>query len=182
MKVIAVLAALLAAALPAMPQGKPAVTRAALAALETSFDGRVASLGQEEPFDLLGGTRGIYLEGFGVVFTTELSPIVTPTISPFRPTISKEMTEKIHQKKLERIPLLKQAMREMLVSAAAALEALPAGEQIAVGVTLLYYSWEDRSGLPAQILMQAPRRSLLGLRPGHSADAPLAAAIRLREF
>jgi hypothetical protein len=182
MKVIAVLAALLAAALPAMPAEKPAVTRAALAALETSFDGRVASLGQEEPFDLLGGTRGIYLEGFGVVFTTELSPIVTPTISPFRPTISKEMTEKIHQKKLERIPLLKQAMREMLVSAAAALEALPAGEQIAVGVTLLYYSWEDRSGLPSQILMQAPKRRLLDLRPGESVEAPLAAAIRLREF
>jgi hypothetical protein len=73
-------------------------------------------------------------------------------------------------------------MREMLVSAAAALEALPAGEQIAVGVTLLYYSWEDRSGLPSQILMQAPKKRLLDLRPGQSAEAPLAAAIRLREF
>jgi hypothetical protein len=182
MKATAVLAALLVAALPAMPAEKPAPTRAALAALETSFDGRVARLGQEEPFDLLGNTRGIYLEGFGVVFTTELSPIVTPGVSPFRPSIPKEMVEKIHQKKLERIPLLKQAMREMLVSAAAALEALPAGEQVAVGVTLFYYSWEDRSGLPSQILMQAPKSRLLDLHPGQSAEAPLPAAIRLREF
>jgi hypothetical protein len=182
MKGIAVVAVLLAAVLPAIPAEKPAVTRAALAALEASFDGRVASLGQEEPFDLLGSTRGIYLEGFGVVFTTELSPIVTPHTSPFLPSISKEMAERIHQKKLERIPRLKQAMREMLVSAAAALGALPAGERIAVGVTLFYYSWEDRSGLPSQILMQAPKSSLLDRHLGKSTDAELAAASRLQEL
>ena len=169
MRVAGLLAVLLAAASTALPQQKQAVSREALAAVEKSFDGRLASLGQEEPFDLLGNTRGIYLEGFGVVFTTELSLIVTPGISPFRPTISKEMVERIHQKKLERIPLLKQAMREMLVSSAVALGALPADEQIAVGVTLLYYSWEDRSGLPSQIVMQALKSTK-------------AAAIRLREF
>lgn len=169
MKVTAVVAILLAAALPALPQEKQAITREALAAVEKSFDGRIASLGQEEPFDLLGNTRGIYLEGFGVVFTTEVSPIITPGTSPFRPTIPKEMVEKIHQKKLDRIPLLKQAMREMLVSSAVALGALPPDEQIVVGVTLLYYSWEDRSGLPSQILMQA-------LKGAKAAD------IRLREF
>lgn len=169
MRAAGLLAVLLAAASTALPQQKQAVTREALAAVEKGFDGRIASLGQEEPFDLLGNTRGIYLEGFGVVFTTELSPIVTPSISPFRPTISKEMVERIHQKKLERIPLLKQAMREMLVSSAAALGALPANEQIALGVTLLYYSWEDRSGLPSQIVMQALKSTK-------------AAAIRLQEF
>ena len=169
MRVAGLLAVLLAAASTALPQQKQAVSREALAAVEKSFDGRLASLGQEEPFDLLGNTRGIYLEGFGVVFTTEVSPIITPGISPFRPTISKEMVERIHKKKLERIPLLKQAMREMLVSSAVALGALPADEQIAVGVTLLYYSWEDRSGLPSQIVMQALKSTK-------------AAAIRLREF
>jgi hypothetical protein len=169
MRVAGLLAVLLAAASTALPQQKQAVTREALAAVEKSFDSRIASLGQEEPFDLLGNTRGIYLEGFGVVFTTEVSPIITPGISPFRPTIPKEMVERIHKKKLERIPLLKQAMREMLASSAAALGALPANEQITVGITLLYYSWEDRSGLPSQIVMQALK----------SAEAP---AIRLREF
>jgi hypothetical protein len=182
MRAAGLLAVLLAAASTALPQQKQAVTREALAAVEKSFDGRLAQLGQAEPFDLLGNTRGIYLEGFGVVFTTELSPIVTPTISPFRPSIPKEVVEKIHQKKLERIPLLKQAMREMLVSAAAALGTLPANEQVAVGVTLLYYSWEDRSGLPSQIVMQAPKSRLSDLRPGQSAEAPLAAAIRLLEL
>ena len=182
MRVAGLVAILLAAASMALPQEKQAVTREALAALEKSFDGRVARLGQEEPFDLLGSTHGVYLQGYGAVFSTEVSPIVTPSVSPFRPTIPKEMVEKIHQKKLERIPLLKQAMREMLVSAAAALGAMPSNEQVAVGVTLLYYSWEDRSGLPSQIVMQAPKSRLLDLRPGQSKDTALAAAIRLLEL
>ena len=182
MRVAGLLAVLLAAASTAPPQEKQALTREALAAVEKSFDGRIAKLGQEEPFDLLGNTHGVYLEGHGAVFSAEVSPIVTPGISPFRPSIPKEMVEKIHQKKLERIPLLKQAMREMLVSAASALGALPSNEQVAVGVTLLYYSWEDKSGLPSQIVMQAPKSRLLDLHPGQSAEAPLAAAIRLREF
>ncbi len=182
MRAAGLLVALLVAVLPALSQEKQAVTREALATVEKGFDSRIARLGQEEPFDLLGNTRGIYLEGYGAVFSAEVSPIVTPGISPFRPTIPKEMAEKIHQKKLERIPLLKQAMREMLISAATALGALPSNEQIAVGVTLLYYSWEDKSGLPSQILMQAPKSRLLDLRLGQSAEAPLAAAIRLQEF
>ena len=31
-----------------------------------------------DPIDMLGGTRGLYLAGYGTVFTTELSLIVTP--------------------------------------------------------------------------------------------------------
>jgi hypothetical protein len=182
MKAAGVVAALLAAVLPAMPAEKPAVTRAALAAVESSFDGRIQRLGQAEPFDLLGNTRGVYLEGFGVVFSAELSLIVTPSISPFRPSISKELMEKIHQKKLDRVPVLKQAMRDMLVSSAASLGAIPSNEQIAVGVTLFYYSWEGRSGLPSQIIMQASKSSLLDAHLGKSTEAALAAAIRLKEF
>jgi hypothetical protein len=182
MRLAGLVAALLAAVLPALAQEKQAVNREALATVERGFDGRVARLGQEEPFDLLGNTRGVYLEGYGAVFSADVSPIVTPGISPFRPTITKEMVDRIHKKKLERIPLLKQAMREMLVSAAAALTAVPSNEQIAVAVTLLYYSWEDKSGMPTQILMQAPKSRLLELRAGQGAEAPLDAAISLREF
>ncbi len=34
-------------------------------------------------FDLLGTTRGVYLEGYGVVFSAELDLIVTPNLNPF---------------------------------------------------------------------------------------------------
>jgi hypothetical protein len=157
-----VLAVLLAvAAMPAAQPVKSRVTRGSLVPLESSFDVRIAKTGQEDPFDLLGNTRGVYLEGYGVVFTTELNLIVTP-ITPFRPQVTKEDIERIHQRKVAKLQVLKKAMREMMVSSAAALDGLPANEQVVVAVTLFYYSWEDRDGLPSQILMQAPKSALAG--------------------
>ena len=69
-------------------------------------------------------------------------------------------------------------MREMLAASAASLTALPADNQVAVAVTLFYFSWEDRTGLPSQILMQASKKSLAG-KPVNDA---LTASIRLQEF
>ena len=52
-------------------------------------------------------------------------------------------------------------MREMLVAAAVRSTRVPPNEQMVLGVTLFYCSWEDSAGLPAQIVMQAPRKALL---------------------
>lgn len=72
MKQLACLAVLLAAALSSHSAMKPgAVTRASLAALESSFDQRIGKLDVTNPLDVLGPTRGVYLPGFGVVFSTE---------------------------------------------------------------------------------------------------------------
>jgi len=63
----------------------------------------------------------------------------------------------------------------MLVAGAASLENLPPGEQIVLAVSLFHYSWEDYSGLPSQIVMQAERQKLLS-------NATREAAFRTREF
>jgi hypothetical protein len=155
------LALLLAAmSLAAQPAKAPA-TRAELAPLEKRFDARLSTLGGEDPCDLLGNTRGVYLENYGVVFTTELSLVAAPAVTPFRPAIPKEMAAKVRDRKLTRVPLLKKTMVELMTTAATALRDLPGDQQIVYGVSLHYYSWEDTSGLPAQIVMQAPRRSLM---------------------
>jgi hypothetical protein len=70
---------------------------------------------------------------------------------------------------------LKKAMREMLVTSAAALDTLPPSSQVVLAVTLFYYSWEQRAGLPSQIVMRAPRSALL------RGDA-LEASLRVEEF
>ena len=44
-------------------------------------------------------------------------------------------------------------------------------EQIVFGVTLFYYNWEDTSGLPAQIVMQAERQKLLDAQLGRASRA-----------
>jgi hypothetical protein len=172
-----VAAALLAAAVPAAQPGKPKITRDALSVVERSFDQRITKLGQNDPFDLLGNTRGVYLNDYGVVFTTELNLIVTPIMTPFRPAISKPEVEQVRQRKLQRLALLKQAMRDMLVASAANLGALPPDEQVVCGVTLFYFPWEERDGLPSQILMHASKSALLN----GSGDA-LVAALRVEEF
>jgi hypothetical protein len=127
--------------------------------MEKAFDGRLAYTA--DAFDLLGSTRGVYLDGYGAVFSTELNLIVSPNLSPFHPAFSKIEIAHIHDRKVQRLPLLKAKMREMLVASAASLENLPPSEQVVLAVSLFHYSWEDYSGLPSQIVMQAERQKLL---------------------
>ncbi|MEO7145417.1 MAG: hypothetical protein ABI165_18125 [Bryobacteraceae bacterium] len=165
-----VLAAVLAAALfaaspekfaPKTLAPKTKVGRASIAAMEQSFNQRLARLWADEPFLLLGTTRGFYLEGFGSVFSAEVNLATGPNITPFRPTIAKADIERHRKKKIERLPALKQAMRDMLTASAASLDAVPVNEQIVVEVTLSRYPWEDMTGVPTGILMQAQKKNLL---------------------
>ena len=137
------------------------ITRAALAGPEKSFDNRLTRANTPDSFDLLGPTRGVYLDGYGVVFSAQVNLIVSPNLSPFRQSFTKIEIARVHDRKVQRLPLLKQNMREMLWASAASLENLPPNEQIAVAVTLFHYSWEDSSGMPSQIVMQAERQKLL---------------------
>lgn len=130
--------------------------------MEKRFDSRLAATGGgSDPLDLLGGTRGLYLDNYGAIFTTEVSLIVTPTTNPFRQTISKELAAQVHQRKVAHLPLLRQAMQEMVKNAAMTLGQVPDNQQIVVAVRLLYLPWEDTTGLPAQILMKADRKSAM---------------------
>jgi len=159
-------------------QGVPApvrVTRAALMSLEKHFDGQFVRANLPDSFDLLGNTRGVYVAGFGAVFSTELNLVVTPNLSPFHPVYTKPELARIHERKLQRLPVLKQKMREMLVNSAVALENMPPQEQIVLAVSLFHYSWEDSSGIPAQIVMQGQRQQLLS-------ESTRESAIHTQEF
>jgi hypothetical protein len=139
------------------------ITRANLAELERRLDGTILGIGSaNEPVDLLGPTRGAYLDGFGLVFTAEFSLMLTPPISPFQPAISKETVVRVHQRKLERLIQLRKSMREMMRQSALALTQVPENQQIVIVVRLDYYGWEDTSGLPGQITMRGDRRTAMG--------------------
>ncbi len=71
--------------------------------MEKSLDNRISRLWQDNPFLLLGPTRGVYLEGYGAVFTAEVNLVANP-ISLMQATLTKEDIAKHRQKKLERIP------------------------------------------------------------------------------
>jgi hypothetical protein len=130
--------------------------------LEKRFDNQLATTGgPSDPIDLLGTTRGLYLDGYGAVFTTELSLIITPTVNPFHQEITKEESARVHQRKLARLPVLRQIMAEMMKNSAVTLIQIPDNQQIVLAVRLLYLPWEDTTGLPAQVLMSATRRGVI---------------------
>ncbi|MFB3776183.1 MAG: hypothetical protein ACE141_01195 [Bryobacteraceae bacterium] len=177
MKLAALVALLVAAMTPAAEPPKAKVARASLVPLESGFDARITRPGQDDPFDLLGNTRAVYLPGYGVVLTAEVNLVTAPPVTPFRPAAAKEDAANLRRRKLAKLEVLKKAMRELMATTASSLGSLPPGEQVVVAVTLFYYSWEQRAGLPSQILMQAPKAALLG-----GAGPELDAALKVEEF
>jgi hypothetical protein len=173
------LAAVIVQAAPVQP-GTP-VTRAALRAVEKKLDSTIPALDVSDPYDMLGMARGIYLPGWGAIFTTELNLVFT-IISPFTPALTKADIEKLHTKKLVRVASLKRHMRDMMVAAAAELDGVPPTEQIVIGISLFYRNFEIKDGLPGQVIMQAPRGVLLDFKAGRIDAAALDARIRTQEL
>jgi hypothetical protein len=138
------------------------ISLATLAEMSRGFDRDFQMAAPADPIDVLGRTRGIYLEGFGAVFTTELDSILTPRLSPFRPNISEPEKTQVRQRKLARLPAVERLMKAMLQTAAKELTAVPEDQQIVVAVKFLYLPYEDTSGLPGQMVVKAARGAILG--------------------
>jgi hypothetical protein len=170
----------LAVLLAATAIAQTRVSRVSLAAMERSFDQRVESVDVADPFMLMGTTRGLYLNGYGVVFTAEVNLVGSAVISPFRPAFTKQEIARLRQKKHDRVTLLKEHMRNALIGAAASLDGVPLNEQVVLGVTLFYFNWEDRAGLPNQVVMQAPKKALLEASKGN--PSPLQAALQVQVY
>ena len=148
--------------------GPAAVTQAAthipqgmLRNLEKNFDMRLEAMDSKDPLDILGGTRGLYVEGYGTVFTTELSLVVTPGITPFRQTIPEDLILKVHQRKLAHLPQLEDLMKDLIKVSALTLNPLPEDQKIMYAVRVRYLSYENTDGLPAQIVMTADKKSAI---------------------
>jgi hypothetical protein len=140
---------------------EPELNRTILTPVEHALDTRLETAAADDPLDLLGSTRGVYLAGYGAVFTAEADLVLTPHLSPFRKEFTADEIKKLHDRKLRRLPILKQAMSEMALTAAKSLGALPASEQVVVVVRLMYQRWEDTAGLPSQLVIQADRATLM---------------------
>jgi hypothetical protein len=178
MKKILLTFLLLAVVLGLTAATSPRVSRATLTAMEKSLDGRISKLWQDNPFLLLGATRGVYLDGYGAVFTAEINLVANP-ISLMQANLTKEDIAKHRQRKLERIPILKKALMDALVSTAASLDTVPPEESITIVAFLPYYSWEDISGLPTQLTVQAQKKKVLEAQ--HAGAAALDAVVKVSE-
>lgn len=127
--------------------------------IEKRMEGKLMVVDRNDPVVILGLPRGIYLQGYGAVFTVDLSLVAAPAISPFNQQITKQQVVQTHDRKVKHVPVLKTAMRDLWMDTANSLASVPDTEQVVVAVRLLYQSWEDTTGLPAQIILKAPRKA-----------------------
>jgi hypothetical protein len=159
----------------------PHVTRASVAAMEDSLDNRIVRLRIDAPFYLVCGSRGAYIDGYGVVFAVEVNLVAANLVSPFRPQVTKDELLKLKHEKEQRLPVLRQAMRQILIDSAGSLDGIPPTENIAIGMTLVYQPWEESGGLPRQIVMQAPKKTLMEAAKGNPAALD-AGGLKIQEF
>lgn len=140
----------------------PVFKRSSLAGVEKDFR---RSLDKAQ-MDVLAAPRGVYLEGYGAVFMTDVNLVFTPSTSPFRLTIDDETIASIHKQKMAKVPVLRESMRQILLESGSALETVPLNEQVVLVVTFLNEQWETTAGLPSQITMQARRSNLIDAKLG----------------
>ena len=132
-----------------------------LDSLEKDLDRRISTTGGTDPCYLLGLTRGLYISGFGAVFTAELDLVAnSPQLGPFKTSVTPEEKATVHKRKLAHVPLLQNTLRDMIAALAAspALKNAPDTDQLVVAARLVYRPWEDTSGLPSQIVVRSDRR------------------------
>lgn len=174
---VAISVAALAAA-GAIADTSAPVHRSAIRAAEMGLNERLSRVFPDTPLAVTGQVRGVYLEGFGAVFTAEMNP-VSDGISLMHSVLRPDEKAAVRAKKIARIPELKKAMKEALVETAASLDAVPLDDQVVLEVVIDRFLWEDGSGYPAELMVQAPRRRLVELK--HSGNVGLDAVIKVTE-
>jgi hypothetical protein len=147
------------AAAAAVAAPKITISRQTFRSLEDGFNQKLNNFNPQEPIYMLGMTRGVYLQGYGAIFSAELDLIQSPTVNPFHQKILAEDVVSTHARKLKQLPLLRQAIRNQLIACAKSMDMMPPNEQIVMVLRLDYQTWEDMVGLPAQIMMKADLKS-----------------------
>ena len=127
---------------------------------------------------ILGYPSGIYIDGYGVVFTSEVNLSYSPMVDPFQQVIPPEIKARTHATELQQLPILRNEMRQLLLRSSVTLDTLSPSEQIVVGVKISQQSWQDKSGFPQQIVMQGQKAKLMEAKLGHGS---IESAIRVQE-
>jgi hypothetical protein len=177
-KYLAIVLPFLCAAWAGSPD-RPRVSPDLISSMAQTMDRQMASLTPDDPVMPVGVTQGAYINGYGAVFMGSLNLAPMAGITPFHQSISKQELQRVHQKKADRLPKLKQMMQELLANLAAGMDPVPANDQIAVVVSLFYFTGENTSGLPAQVVMHAQKKALV---EGRGKPAMLASAVQVDEY
>jgi len=153
--------------------------RNAFSKASNTVDNGFRSLWPDYPLELVGVTQAVYIKGYGAVLAGEVNLAPGSNINPFHPTITKEDITRTRTKKVERMPGFRNAMQDLLAKSAAELHDVPDNEEVALAISLFYWRWEDRGGLPDQVVMHGTKKALLAAARDKAA---LSSAVRIDEY
>lgn len=161
---IAVLLVLLSSAAVAISAADSSIlNRAQLATVETTVDQRLMRLWSDNSLSVVGPPRAVHLPGVGLVVTVEVALAVAP-VGLMVPSLTDKDKAALLKKKTDRLPILRNTMREVMATLATSLSQVPATEQIFLSVILPRYPWEDSAALPMQIMMQGSKQDLVAAK------------------
>lgn len=169
-------AAILIAGL-AFGANEPRISGKTLSAVEAMVNDKFRAPGPDQ-YDLLGNARTTWLEGYGALTTVEIQLVFVSGITPFRPAYSAQEIALLHDRKLKKLPILKDTMRNLLASSAIKLDSVPPNQRIAFEARLWRFSWEDSKGIPQRVIMSAEKSKILGAQ---GSPAALTAVIEEQE-
>ena len=115
------------------------------------------------------------------MFTFEVDLISTGgilTVGPFGRPLTPDQLTKLRDRKLKKLPGLKEAMRSLMENASSTLEGLPPNEHIAMEAILLNNPGEKSvKEIPHRIFMSAEKQKLLDAKANRATPAELAALV-----
>ncbi len=134
---------------------------AEITAVEKAFDASIRGYSIDAPFDQLLPTHGIPVEGYGLVFVTDVNLVSLPPLFGFGGRIEKSEIARIHESKLKRLPAVRQLMTQMLLAASGMLSHLSPDENILLQFNFYSQQFEDRTGLATSMSIQGKKKDLM---------------------
>src|SRR5271156_6845681 len=109
--VLVVTLVVIAAAAAAVADTAVHVNRAVIRSVENSLNERLTKLWPDTPMSVQSHTRGLYLDGYGAVFTVEMNT-ASDGVGLMSTILTPQMKVQVKQKKIERMPQLQKALEQ----------------------------------------------------------------------
>jgi hypothetical protein len=143
------------------PQAEGPVTRALLASFERDFFSRMRGAWKIESQLFVDPPRAFYVDRFGVVMTSVVTLEPGFGLGLFRGAPTRAEIADYRGKVMQRLPLLRQQMKDSLLESAPRFRSLKDDDRLAVAVSVYHFAPEDTEGIPSQIVIQSARKALL---------------------
>jgi hypothetical protein len=153
----------LRAAQPPAQNAAPAsrVTAAELHAAEGACDRVIREYGIESSVEHITPTHGVRVEGYGVVFVTDVNLAPLPLLYGFGGQINKKDLANVHEAKRKKLPAVRDVAVKIMRAAAQSLPHLADDQMIVVKIGFFYLDFEDRAGLPDSLTAQVRKRDVV---------------------